>query len=285
MFLQKMSPILLKTSPVSWNFGKRCLQSSTTLSPAYVASAQAANRRARVALAAAYRGLDKLGLNEGVCNHLTLRAPAANGEGEVLLLIPYGLHWSEVTASSLLGLNEKNKVVEGDGPAEISAASIHRGIHNARSKDISCVMHTHMPYATALAVLQDPTLRMCHQNCLRFYDNIAYDTDYQGLAEDVCEGDRMARALGKNDAMIMRSHGVMVVGPTVARAFDTMYYLERACQIQVMAMWTGKPLVEIEEEMCKKSKAVMDRLNDEYARAFFDSLLRRLRKECPDFEN
>ncbi|XP_013402792.1 uncharacterized protein LOC106168318 [Lingula anatina] len=248
-------------------------------------NAQAANRRARVALAGAYRGLDKLGLNEGIDNHLSVRAPAANGEGEVLLLIPYGLHWSEVTASSLVGLNEKDEVVEGEGHADIAAASIHRGIHNARSEDVSCVMHTHMPYATALAVLQDPTLRMCHQNSLRFYDNVAYDKEYQGFVENVCEGDRIAKALGKNDAMIMRSHGALAVGPTIARAFDTMYYLERACQIQVMAMWTGQPLVEIDEETCKKSKTIVDRTGDEYASAFFESVLRRLRKECPDFEN
>ncbi|XP_013388724.1 uncharacterized protein LOC106157575 isoform X1 [Lingula anatina] len=283
--LRRANLPLLKKLPFSWNSGERRLKSSAALSSAYITSAQAANRRARVALAAAYRGLDKLGLNEGVCNHLTLRAPAANGEGEVMLLIPYGLHWSEVTASSLIGLDENNAVIEGDGPSEISAASIHRGIHNARSEDVSCVMHTHMPYATALSVLQDPTLRMCHQNSLRFYENISYDTDYQGLAENVDEGDRMAKALGKNDAMIMRSHGVMVVGPTVASAFDTIYYLERACQVQVMAMWTGEPLVEIEEEMCKKSKAVIDCIKDEYSRAYFDSMLRRLRKECPDFEN
>ncbi|KAK3893976.1 hypothetical protein Pcinc_002241 [Petrolisthes cinctipes] len=154
------------------------------------------NRSARLELAAAYRGLDQMNLNEGICNHLSVMTPRADGkEGSVMLVVNYGLHWSEVTASGLLGVDGEAELVEGEGEPDIAASCIHLGIRKVRP-DARVVMHTHQPYVTALACLKDPTLLMVHQNSTRFYQRVAYDNCYSGLALAMDEGNRLGKALG-----------------------------------------------------------------------------------------
>ncbi|XP_013793002.1 adducin-related protein C1289.14-like, partial [Limulus polyphemus] len=189
------------------------------------------NWKIRIQLAAAYRGLEAYNMNEGVCNHLTALAPASSDNGEVMLVIPYGLHWSEVTPSCLIGLNSNNEVIEGKGTPETSAACIHRGIYRS-CPNIRSILHTHAPYATALGCLETPTLRMVHQNSARFLNREAYDTDYSGLVHDVEEGIRLGNVLGNKDALFMGNHGVITVADNIASAFDNMYYLERAAMVQ-----------------------------------------------------
>ncbi|PIK54663.1 putative adducin-related protein 2 [Apostichopus japonicus] len=110
------------------------------------------NYAARVELAVAYRAMEYYNMHEGVCNHLSLRAPAKDGNGDVMLLLRYGTHWSQVTASTLIGVDfESGEVIEGVGPVEMSAMNIHRAIHKVKAADgIKCVMHNHQPYTTAL---------------------------------------------------------------------------------------------------------------------------------------
>ena len=200
------------------------------------AEAANANWKARCDLAACYRILWKLGFSEGICNHLSYSCPAKDGSDKVMLLIDYGLHWSEVTASSLVGLSLKDprnpKPVEGKGEAELSATCIHNGIHQVRP-DIHCVLHAHPPYTTALTCLKDPTLQMLHQNSTRFYNDICYDTEYDGVASAVEEGFRLGKIIGNHNVMFMGNHGVLVLGKTAAEAFDHLYYLERAAMTQV----------------------------------------------------
>lgn len=242
------------------------------------------NKAARLELAAAYRGLDQLGLNEGVCNHLSIMAPRADGEGQIMLVNSYGLHWSEVTASNLVGLNERAEVVEGEGFVDIAASCIHLGIRQARP-DAKVLMHTHQSYATALASMKNPELLMVHQNSTRFYKRIAYDNNYSGLAEAMDEGKRLGEALGDKDILFMGHHGVLSVGAEVSIAFDHLYYLERAAQLQVLALAMGKEVELIPEENCKMTCDSFWQNMKGYSDAHFFSMYRRLRKTEPEFEH
>ena len=128
-----------------------------------------AEQAARVDLAAAFRLAVRLDLHEGVCNHFSFMV-----DGERFLLNRYGLHWSEVTASNLIALNARGDILEGEGEVEKTAFYIHSRIHLAHPR-AACVLHTHMPHATAITLLEGGRLEMAEQNALRFHDDIAYD--------------------------------------------------------------------------------------------------------------
>src|SRR5256714_10634196 len=184
-------------------------------------TATALERAARVDLAAAFRLAVRLDLHEGVCNHFSVMLP----DGQRFLLNAYGLHWSEVTASNLIALDAQGRILAGEGEYERTAFYIHSRIHLG-NPHAACVLHTHMPYATALTLLEDGRLEMVEQNALRFHDDIAYDDTYNGLVVDNAEGDRLARALGTKRVMFVANPGVIVVGPRLAGGVRLMYYLE-----------------------------------------------------------
>ncbi len=237
----------------------------------------AAERTARVDLAAAFRLAVRMDLHEGVCNHFSLMLP-----GGTFLLNAYGLHWSEVTASNLLCLDSRGKVLGGEGEFEKTAFYIHSRIHLAHPR-AACVLHTHMPYATSLTLLEGGRLEMAEQNALRFLDDIAYDDVYNGLVVDEAEGDRIARALGQKRVMFLASHGVIVVGPSVAEAFDSLYYLERACRLQVLARSTLGRLRQVRPEVARETHRLMLGDAPAYAGAHFSALKRILDREEPDY--
>src|SRR5579871_1154224 len=166
-----------------------------------------AERQARIDLAACHRLAARFGLNEGIDNHLTLLVP---GHTDRFYLAPFGLLWSEVRASDLMELNFQGEVVAGRGLVEDTALYIHLSLHRLRPQ-ARCVLHTHMPYATALSTLEDPRLLMSVQSALGFHEDIAY-VDYNGLAFDYSEGERLARALGDKSVLMLRNHGVIVAG-------------------------------------------------------------------------
>ena len=232
----------------------------------------------RVDLAAAFRLAVRMDLHEGVCNHLSAMLP----DGKTFLLNRYGLHWSEVTASNLLGLDADGRILAGDGEFEKTAFYIHSRIHLAHPR-ATCVLHTHMPYATSLTLLEGGRLEMVEQNALRFYDDIAYDEVYNGLVVDDAEGDRLARALGSKRVMFLANHGVIVVGTTVAEAFDAMYYLERACRLQVLARSMGGKLRPVRNEVVRKTYQLIQADTPKYAGAHFEALKRILDREEPDY--
>ena len=206
-----------------------------------------AERSARIDLAACYRLADRFGLNEGIDNHLTLLVP---GHSDRFLLPPFGLHWSEVKASDFLVVDFKGKVLSGQGAVEDTALYIHQPVHRL-SPQGRCVLHTHMPYATALCMLENPRLEMAVQSALGFYNDVAYDAAYNGFALDEAEGERLARALGEKSVLMMGNHGVLVVGKSIPQAFERLYFLERAAQAQVLALSTGRPLQLIPEPIIK----------------------------------
>jgi ribulose-5-phosphate 4-epimerase/fuculose-1-phosphate aldolase len=232
---------------------------------------------ARIDLAAAFRLAVRMDLHEGVCNHFSVMLP-----GGTFLLNRFGLHWSEVSASNLLALDAGGKVLEGEGEFEKTAFYIHSRIHLANPRAV-CVLHTHMPYATALTLLQNGRLEMVEQNALRFHDDIAYDDTYNGLVVDNAEGDRLARVLGGKRVMFLANHGVIVVGPSVAEAFDLMYYLERACRLQVLARSTGAPLRAVRDGVVRETCRLLLADAPKYAGAHFAALKRILDREEPDY--
>jgi ribulose-5-phosphate 4-epimerase/fuculose-1-phosphate aldolase len=196
-----------------------------------------AERSARVDLAACHRLAAHFGFNEGIDNHLTMLVP---GHSDRFYLAPFGLLWSEVKASDLLEVDFAGKVVAGLGLVEDTALYIHLPAHRLLPQ-ARCLLHTHMPYATALSMLEEPYLLMSGQNAIGFRDDIAY-IDYNGLALDYAEGERMARAIGSRSVGVLRNHGVLVTGHSPAQAFERLYFLERACQTQVLALSTGRNL-------------------------------------------
>jgi ribulose-5-phosphate 4-epimerase/fuculose-1-phosphate aldolase len=235
--------------------------------------------RARVDLAAAYRLAARYGYNEGVCNHFTLMLP---GEADKFLLIPHGVHWSQVRASRLLVVDFAGNVVQGKGDAEATAFYIHARIHR-QAPHAACVLHTHQPYATALTMLEDMELKPSIQSALRFYGRIAYDEVYSGLALDEAEGDRMARRLGDKEVLFSANHGVLVAGPSVAQAFDALYFLERAAQAQIIALSSGQKLRQVSPNLAASVNAQMMADVPKYAAAHFDALKQILDKEEPDY--
>ncbi len=214
----------------------------------------AAEWLARVDLAAAHRLAVMHGFNEGIFNHLTLAVP---GRNDRFLLNPFGLHWSEVTASCFMEVGYDGSLLSGEGEIERSAFCIHAPIHRL-NPDAACVLHTHMPYASALTRLKDPRIEAIGQTEIGFLRIVAYDESYTGLAYDPAEGERLAGVLGDRKILFMANHGVLSVGKTVAEAYDHLYYLERACQVQLLAMSSGKKLKHVPDAVVKRTQEQYD---------------------------
>lgn len=238
-------------------------------------------RQARIDLAASLRLAVHNSFHEGIDNHFTLTTP---GDPSRFLLNPYGLHWSEVRASDLLEVDLDGTVVDGSGIADRTAVCIHGPIHK---RGVACVLHTHMPYATALTQLEDMTLEMAGQNALGFHGRVAYDDSYGGLALDMAEGERMADILGDKIVLMLANHGVIVAGKSVADAFNTLYFLERACQTQMLAMATGKPRRIVPSDVVEKTSAQFSSTGlapGQNAYDFhFNALKRMLDRREPDY--
>jgi ribulose-5-phosphate 4-epimerase/fuculose-1-phosphate aldolase len=239
-------------------------------------------RQARIDLAACHRLAARFGLNEGIDNHLTMVVP---GYSDRFYLAPFGLLWSEVKAGDLMELDFSGKVVAGRGLVEDTALHIHLPVHRL-VPEARCVLHTHMPYATALGMLEDARLAMAGQSAIGFHDEIAY-VDYNGLALDSAEGERMARALAGKSVLMLRNHGVLVVGGSAAQAFERLYFLERACQAQILALSTGRPLhivpQSIVEATAAQFKACVDVGGVARTDLHFEALKRLLDRSEPDY--
>jgi ribulose-5-phosphate 4-epimerase/fuculose-1-phosphate aldolase len=236
--------------------------------------------QARIDLTAALRAAARHGLNEGVCNHFSMTVP---GRPDLFFVNPQGLHWSEVTPGDIVMADGDGNIIEGRFPVEPTAFYIHARIH-AGNPNATVVLHTHMPYATALTSIRNGRLEMCTQNAFRYWDRIAYDEEYGGVALSNDEGERIRRAMGDKEIVFLRNHGVIVSGPTVAQAYDDLYYLERAAMVQVLAMQTGRELHVISEDMARHTA---QQIAGEAQQAFlhFESLKRLLDRDEPGWDD
>ncbi len=233
---------------------------------------------ARRDLAAALRLAHRFGLSEGICNHFSFMLP---GHDDLFLLNPFGRHWAEMRARDILLIDAEGKVLEGEGEPELTALCIHAPVHQ-RCRSARAVLHTHMPYATAMTMLEDQRLLPLHQTALRFWNEVAYDETFSGLAQEWSEGERLAGLLGDRQVLFMANHGVLVTAPDIALAFDRLYYLERACQQQVNALQTGQPLRLIGENIAGHTAAQYHNGAD-YSREHFAALKRLLDRDGEDY--
>jgi ribulose-5-phosphate 4-epimerase/fuculose-1-phosphate aldolase len=228
--------------------------------------------RLRADLALALRAAAHHGLGEGVCNHFSIAIP---GNDSLFLLNPRGLLWSEVQAADIVLIDHAGRKLAGRHEVEPTAMHIHAAIHRIANK--ACVLHTHMPYATALTLTEGRTIdTTLSQNAMRFHGRIAVDDHYNGLALDVSEGERIARAMNGADVAFLGNHGVVVCGDRIDHAYDDLYYLERACAAQVLAESTGRRLVPASDAIARRvaEQTLGERLQSEL---FFEALRRTLR--------
>lgn len=204
----------------------------------------------RVDLAAAFRLAVQMNWHESVGNHFSL---AVSADGRKFLLNPRWRHFALIRATDLLLLDSEDAgtLSRPDAP-DPSAWSIHGRIH-ALLPQARCVLHVHPPYSTALATLADPQLKPIDQTTARFFNRVAIDAHYGGIADQNAEGERLARALGQHSRMIMGNHGVIVTAPTVAEAFEDLYFLERAARTLVLAYSTGQPLKILPDEIAERT--------------------------------
>src|SRR5262245_17640925 len=188
----------------------------------------------RVDLAACYRLVHHYRMDDLVYNHISARVPGAEGH---FLINAYGMTYDEITASSLVKIDFDGKVVQDSGTGygvNHAGFVIHSAVHRGRH-DVACVIHTHTPAGMAVSAMECGLLPLT-QNAM-FFSEVGLH-DYEGPAVDLDEQKRLVKDLGANDAMILRNHGFLAVGRTIPEAFITIYWLERACQAQVLAMNT-----------------------------------------------
>lgn len=240
-----------------------------------------ADRQTRVDLAACYRLADLFGFSDIIWNHITARVPGT----ENFLINRFGLRFDEVTASNLLTLDLDGNLVDGGSADSIEDVNvtgfvIHSAIHAARP-DVQCVMHSHTDAGMAVSVLRDGLMPMI-QDALALYQRISYH-DYEGLAVDKAERERLAASLGGNNAMILRNHGLLTCGETVGEAFMTMYYLDRACKVQLRVLSSGQPYQLPSAAVCEK--AAREYASFPYGKYEWPALLRLADEKSPGFRD
>ena len=212
-------------------------------------------RQTRIDLAAAHRLADLNGFSDIVWNHISARVP---GQSNRFLINLFGLRFDEVTASNLVTLDEKGEVVvpprSADGEIldtsemNFTGFVIHSGIYNQR-EDVNCIMHSHPPAGLAVSSLKEGFVPVV-QDAFQFYNRVSYH-EYEGLSLNLDERDRLAANLGDNPVMIMRNHGMLTVGSTVAQAYVRMHYFELSCQVQLDAFSTGREIHLPSKEVCE----------------------------------
>jgi len=239
----------------------------------------------RVQLAATYRLCAMHGWTDLVFTHISARLPDEDGEHR-FLINPYGVMFDEMTASALVKIDSQGKICQ-DTPYFINPAgfTIHSAVHLAR-KDAGCVIHVHTPYGMAVSA-QKKGLRRYTQMAMQVYDDLAYH-DYEGIALELDERERIVNDLGTKSLLMLRNHGTLTLGPTCGTAFLRMYFLENACKAQIFAQSVGgeEHLIEEPESMGNKvymqgAAAFVPGLGDNLV---WPGLMRKLKRTNPGFD-
>ncbi len=211
----------------------------------------------RVDLALCYRVVAHYGLTDQIYTHISARVPGAENR---FLLNRMGVGFDEMTASDLVevGVDALPEAAPDDteaGGVNRAGHTIHSAIHMARP-EVGCALHLHSRAVMAVAALEQGLMPL-NQISMQFYDRVAYH-DYEGIALDLDERDRLIANLGGKDAMILRNHGLLTLGRSVAEAFIRAYYLEKACEIQMDALAMGQPLRQPSPEVCEHAAQQFD---------------------------
>jgi ribulose-5-phosphate 4-epimerase/fuculose-1-phosphate aldolase len=218
----------------------------------------------RIDLAATFRIIAHLGMHEAVANHFSA---AISADGKQFLLNPKWVHFSRLRASDLLLLDADDTEAAHRPDVDATAWSIHGQVHQ-RLPDARVVLHLHPVYTTAVACLAQPKILPVDQNTARYFNRVAVDELYGGMADTSAEGARLASLLQDKRRLLMGNHGIIVVAPTVGEAFDDIWTLERACQILVTAWSTGQPLKVLADEVAEKTARDWEKITDFSQRHF-----------------
>lgn len=237
-----------------------------------------AHAQARVELACAFRWTARLGMHEAIANHFSL---AVSEDGRRFLINPYGRHFSRVRASDLLLLDADDPAaLQRPGAPDITAWALHGALHR-QHPHARCILHVHSKYATALACLADSRLPPIEQNAMRFFERVAIDEGFDGMGLGD-EAERVSRQLGDKPILLMGNHGVLVAAPSVAQAFDDLYYFERACELYLTALATGRPLRIASDAVARKTARQWLDYPD-FASRHFAALQEILDEQEPDY--
>ena len=238
-------------------------------------------QQAREDLAAAFRWIARLNWHEAHANHFSF---AVSDSGSQFLINPNGRHFSSIRASELLLLDadDETTMQRPDAPdptAWYIHSAVHRNVPHAR-----CIMHLHSPSALALACLEDKTLPPIEQNSARFFNRLAVDDAYDGMGLGDEEGTRLANSIGDKPVLLMGNHGVLVACESIAQAFDTLYFFERACATYISVLSTGQPLAIMTDEIAETTARQWEAYS-----GFAESHLREVRvildREEPDYKD
>lgn len=232
----------------------------------------------RIDLAATFRLFARLGMHEAVANHFSA---AVSADGRRFLMNRKWQHFSTVRASDLILLDADDADCMKGGAVDPTAWAIHGQLHR-RAPHIRVALHLHPIYATALSTLADPTIKPIEQNTARYFNRVATDNDFGGMADTEEEGARLVALLGDKSRLMMGNHGVMVTSATPGEAFDDMYTLERACQILMLAYATQQPLKVLSDEVAEKTARDWEGIRD-FSLAHFEEMKRILDREEPDY--
>jgi ribulose-5-phosphate 4-epimerase/fuculose-1-phosphate aldolase len=240
---------------------------------------------ARVQLAACYRIFDMLGWTEMIYNHITLRLPASvSGSDKQFLINPFGLHYSEVTASNLLKIDVRgNKLDDNPWPVNPAGFTVHAAIHD-NLPDAHCVMHTHTTAGLAVACTQGG-LAQNNFYSAQMHDEVAYH-DFEGITVHADEAPRLLKNLGNKPMLILRNHGLLSWGPTLPLAFVRLWTLQRACEVQVAQAALG-PAIPVSEAVAIKTTQDSFQFDQQFGAGqdVFDALVRRLDRIDPSYKS
>lgn len=214
--------------------------------------------QARIDLAATFRIVAHLGMHEAVANHFSA---AVSADGKRFLINPKWKHFSRIRASDLLLLDADDPACAKHPQVDPTAWAIHGQIHQ-RLPHARAVLHLHPVHTTAVACLARPHIPPVDQNTARYFNRVAVDALYGGMADTEAEGARLAGLLGDKRRLLMGNHGVMVIAPAIGEAFDDIWTLERACQILVTAWSTGQPLRVLSDDVAEKTARGWEQITD-----------------------
>ena len=224
----------------------------------------------RVNLAASYHLADHFQMSDIIWNHITART---SPEKDTFLINNFGLRYDEITASNLLEIDPKGKVIRGDGIINETGYVIHGAIHKSRN-DVNFVMHTHSRAGLAISCLTNG-LQPIIQDAAIFHNRVSYH-DWQGMSTEVEECESLAKSLGSNKVMILRNHGLLTCGETIGEAFMLMYYLDRACKNQVDTLSMGQSVIKPSDNIMEYAAGQYDDPRFQLGKHEWPALLRLL---------
>ena len=232
-------------------------------------------------LAAVFRWTARLDMHEGIANHFSVCAPNDDG----FFINRSGSHFSKIKACDLIHVNKDNYEDLKQKPEVVdpTAINIHGEIHK-NVPHAKCILHAHSKYATALSTLKNPFLPPIDQNTMRFFNRVAFYNDFGGLGfED--EAKKMSKSMGNHKIMMLANHGIITSGQTVAKAFDDLYYFEKACETYITALSTNQKLNIVSDEIAENTAQDWENYPIDLSKQHLDAIRKILDSEDQSYKH